>query len=482
MKNFILTLFISALSALSAFSQIIWDAPTNVATASTGNNHPRLATDAAGNPMLVWYHLNRVMYSRFDGTSFETPRAINPVSITVAGASWMGPQIATHGDTVYVVFKQTPEDHGKSWAIHSYDGGRTFSDAVQIEFIGDSISRFPTVTVDEEGHPIVAFMKFNSTFGEAQWAVSRSYDFGNSFGPDVLASGWSSATANVCDCCPGSIVSSGENVVMLYRDNDSNKRDSWAGLSKDGGETFIEGTNIDQQNWMISSCPASGPDGVIIGDTLYSTFMNGASGKTLAYFNRTSLTDFVSGPSMPVTDLFFGLASQNFPRIASSGNALAVAWKQIVAGQEQLVLNFYSDITSGLAPLYDTVDFNQIMNVDIAMTDTKIYVAWEDYNSGTIRFRTGTYEDRTAVDDGSIARDLSVYPNPSGNKWYLKRNDFSSTLKVELYDVRGQLMNVDLVRDNSNDIEIDNSMLHSGLYFLRLVDNHQHYSMILVKQ
>lgn len=473
--------FIFSLLLLSAFSQIIWDAPINVAAASSGNNHPRIATDASGNPMLVWFHANRVMFSRFDGTSFETPRIINPVSMTVAGASWMGPQIATHGDTVYVVFKQTPEDQGHSRAIHSYDGGQTFSDAVQIDFIGDSLSRFPTVAVDDEGHPVVAFMKFNSTFGDAKWAVSRSYDFGNSFGTDVLASGWSSATSDVCDCCPGSVLSSGENVVMLYRDNDSNKRDSWAGLSRDGGETFVEGVNVDQQNWMISSCPASGPDGVIIGDTLYSTFMNGASGKTRVYFNRTSLTDFVSGPALPVTDLLFGLAAQNFPRIASHGNALAIVWKQLISGQEQLVMNFYSDVTSGLTPQYDTVDFNQIMNTDIAMTDTKIYVVWEDYNSGTIRFRTGTYTERTAVDDGSIANQLSVYPNPSTNKWFVKGNDLRSGMKLELYDTRGQLLDVNVVRDDSDVIEIDNSLLNSGLYFLRIIDHQQQFSGRVIK-
>src|SRR5688500_17206945 len=188
LKKSILFFCFSALCSMSAISQIIWDPQVNVAAASSGNNHPRIALDASGNPMLVWYHTNRVMFSRYDGTAFETPRIINPTSMTVAGASWMGPDIATHGDTVYVVFKQTPEHSGVSWAIHSYDGGESFSDPVQIDFISDSLSRFPTVTVDATGNPVVAFMKFNSTFGEAKWAVSRSDDYGKSFSSDVLAS------------------------------------------------------------------------------------------------------------------------------------------------------------------------------------------------------------------------------------------------------------------------------------------------------
>lgn len=464
----------------AANAQIIWDAPINIAPASSGNNHPRIVTDAAGNPLVVWYHANRVKFARWDGTAFETPRNINPDGMTVAGASWMGPDIASKGDTVYVVFKQTPEDSGPSWCIHSYDGGSTFSDAVRIDFIEDSLSRFPTVTVDDQGNPIVAFMKFNSSFGDASWAVSRSSDFGNSFSSDVLASGWSSSTSVVCDCCPGAIVSSGDDVVMLYRDNDSNKRDTWAGLSQDGGQTFTSGINVDQQNWMISSCPASGPDGVIIGDTLYSTFMNGASGKTRVYFNRTSLSNFSSGPAVPVTDLLFGLSSQNFPRIAAYGTSMAVIWRQTISGQEQLVLNFSSDITSGLPSLYDTVDLNQIMNSDIAMTDTKIYVVWEDYNSGTIRFRTGTYSNRTAVDDELSPGKIFAYPNPSNDNWHITGEGIKPGMDMKLLNLQGQVLRSFNVND-SNSFSIDNSSLSSGIYFLRIGQGSEEYSIRLLK-
>lgn len=480
MLRILLLFIIYIVASTTTNAQIIWEAPVNIAPASSGNNHPRIVTDAAGNPMVIWYHANRAMFSRWDGTTFETPRIISPAGMTVAGASWMGPDIATHGDTVYVVFKQTPEDSGPSWCIHSYDGGSTFSDAVRVDFMEDSLSRFPTVAVDDQGDPIVAFMEFNSSFGDARWTVTRSSDFGNSFSPDVLASGWSSPTSDVCDCCPGAIVSSGEDVVMLYRDNNSNKRDTWAGLSRDGGQSFTSGINIDQQNWMLSSCPASGPDGVIIGDTLYSTFMNGASGKTRVYFNRTSISNFSSDPSVPVTELLFGLSSQNFPRIAAYGTSLAVIWKQTISGQEQLVLNFSNDITSGLPPLYDTVDLNQIMNADIAMTDSKIYVVWEDYNSGTIRFREGTYADRTAVDDELSSDNISVYPNPSNDKWHVSGEGLKPGMDMRLFNLQGQILRTFTVNDTKA-FSIDNSALSNGIYFLRIGQGNEEFSIRLLK-
>lgn len=86
--------------------------------------------------------------------------------MTVAGAGWMGPDIAAHGDTVYVVFKQSPEgsDSSHIFCARSFDGGQTFNTPVRVDNIADSLSRFPTVTTDDSGNPIIGFMKFNSSF------------------------------------------------------------------------------------------------------------------------------------------------------------------------------------------------------------------------------------------------------------------------------------------------------------------------------
>src|SRR5687767_12688697 len=91
-------------------SQITWiGAGSNLNTAATGNNRPRVVMDAVGNPLVLWGYSSRAMFSRWNGTSFTTPVMLNPMNMTIAEAYWMGPDIATHGDTIYVVFKQTPE-------------------------------------------------------------------------------------------------------------------------------------------------------------------------------------------------------------------------------------------------------------------------------------------------------------------------------------------------------------------------------------
>ncbi len=402
--------------------------------------------------------------------------------MTVAGASWMGPDIAAHGDTIYVVFKEAPEDIGHIWCVHSYDGGEIFSDPVRVDFTADSLSRFPTVTTDGSGNPIIGFMKFDAGFSRARWAVTRSDDFGLSFLPDVLASGWSSPSSVVCDCCPGSIVCSGDNVVMLYRDNNNNIRDTWAGLSKDGGISFTSGINIDQHNWFIQACPSSGPDAVIVGDSLYSTFLNAASGTGRVYFNHTSLANFVAMPGTLVTGSLPGSSQQNFPRISASGNAVAIAWKQNINGTDQSLLSFASDITSGLPAVLDTVTTDGVFNTDVVISNGNIMVVWEDYNSGTVGFRRGTYTLSTGT-EVLKNESITVFPNPSQSSWTLKGQNIISGSRIEVCDMRGQLIYAKVLQDNFNDqlFEMDNTGWSNGVYFLRIFHDNSLITVKLVK-
>ena len=99
-------------------------------------------------------------FSRWDGFEFTDPTRVTPMGMEIFTASWAGPDIAAFGDTIYVVCKENPEDMAPAYCIHSYDGGATFSEPVVVDgMLGDNISRFPSVAVNEEGQPIVAFMR-----------------------------------------------------------------------------------------------------------------------------------------------------------------------------------------------------------------------------------------------------------------------------------------------------------------------------------
>ena len=482
MMRLLTSILFTSLICIQSIGQVTWDAIINVNPSGSGNDHPRIVLDGNGDPLVLWSQSGNAKLSKWNESSFGTPVIINPTNFPVAGASWMGPDITSRGDTVYVVFKETPEHEGNTWCMHSFDGGSSFSDPVRVDFIGDSLSRFPTVAIDSDGHPIVAFMKFNSQFGDARWVVSRSEDFGNSFLPDVLASGWSSPTSDVCDCCPGSIISSGDNVVMLYRDNNSNIRDTWAGFSSDGGRTFSHGLNIDGHEWMISACPASGPDGLVSGDTLYSVFMNGDSGKSLVYTNKQLLNDDTASVATTVTSANTNIGLQNYPRIAGGDGALGMVWKQIMSGQEQLAFRFTNDLSLGWPASPEILATGGIENGDIAINDGNVYVVWEDNASGILKFRHGTFESTTAVKNTENISRFAAYPNPSSDSWYIRTDqDFSGNGFMKLYDPFGQLKQTLVLSKTDRLIEIDCSECVAGIYFLEIMVDQRSSLIRLVK-
>jgi len=475
-------IFLSCISIVS-FSQssINWTAGMNIASNSYGNYYPRITTEASGNPLVIWSRSSdaSVFISRWNGTSFTTPVKVNPSWLTVASGSWMGPDIASKGDTVYVVMKQTPEADTAShiYGVRSFDGGITFSPPGRIDFIGDSISRFPTVTTDAAGNPIVGFMKFNSSFLDSRWVVTKSNNYGNTFSTDVKASGWSGAGAVVCDCCPGAITCSGNSVAMLYRDNLSNVRDMWAGISSDGGNSFPQGIPVDQKNWVIPACPASGPDGVIIGDTLYTAFMSGAGGSNLVYLSKSSLSSMTGSTGIRVTGTFAGLTQQNYPRIAGAGNALAIAWKQIVNGGDQLALRFTSNIANGFSAGYDTVDLNDITNTDVAITNGNIFIVWEDDASGTVKYRAGTFTPTTSVNETISENQFSVFPNPTTGGFTVYDLPSEAGYELKITNMIGETV---LQKTGNHKEETINLNGRSGIYFLEIISGQQSLTRKLI--
>jgi len=458
-------LFISAIT----YSQVAWNMAMNVALPSYGNAHPRIVTNAAGDPIILWNDAMNAMYSRWNGSSFTAPVALNPAPMPIAGASWMGPDIAAKGDTIYVVFKIMPEADTSShiYIMRSFDGGSTFLTPVQVDQIGDSISRFPAVTVDDSGNPIVAFMKFDNTFMDSRWVVTRSNDFGNSFNTDIKVSGFNGSTA-VCDCCPGGLASAGNTLMMLYRDNNINIRDMWAGVSTDNGNSFSSGMPVDQNSWQVFSCASSGPDAVITGDSVYTVYMSGANGSTRVYFSISSILNLSGGIGNEITGPFPGLGVQNYPRIATDGTAMGIVWKQSVSGNDQAALMFTNDHSTGFPLSYDTVDLGDVTNVDIAMSNGNIFVVWEDDGTGSVKFRSGTYNTLSGI--GNIySAPVSVIPTLTNNFVDISGTQLNARLSIT--DAMGRTVVNKILSSESNLQSLEH--LQNGIYFLTIENGSQ---------
>lgn len=471
--------------SFQSHAQITWSAPITVVTGSTyGNLHPRVTLNRSGNPLVLWgKNDTRAFFSRWNGTAFTGPVAVGNTGINVFAQSWAGPDIASFGDTVYVTMKRTPETMSMNhmYMAHSYDGGITFSDTVRIDNIDTSLSRFPVVTTTSSGNPLVTFMKFNTSFGDAKYVVTKSSDYGMTFSPDVLASG---TAGDVCDCCPSSIISSGSKVALLFRNNVSMIRDIWAGVSTDGGMTFSSTMRVDTTNWMIMSCPSSGPDGFIIGDSLYSVFMSTASGTAFVYLSRSSMSGGTTRHNR-ITGMFTGLSSQNYPRIANAGNAAAAVWKQNTTSGNSIVYSFTTNISSGFATysVVPTATGSGAINADVAMTPGAIHVVWEDDNTGSVMYVKGTYTvPTTAVTHSYTENLINLYPNPATESFDVLLGSITDVTDCFLTDNAGRKIQLQPTIKNNRAFFTLNGVAKGGYYFVLTDRNGRKYHSKLIVQ
>jgi hypothetical protein len=469
MKQVFTSLLLLAGSFQAISQTITWGTPIAVYSVDANhNNHPRVALNRSGDPYIIFGQTDtRVYFTKWNGTAFTTPTVASG-ALTVFSQSWAGPDLAAHGDTIYVAMKVTPEmttTTNYTYLAHSYDGGASFSMPVRVDNIGTNHSRFPIVTTTSAGNPLVAFMKFTTAGTNAKYAVVRSSDYGMTFTPEVIASG---TVDSVCDCCPASIVSSGSNALMLYRNNNGNIRDMWAGVSTDGGMTFPNRVEVDTTNWMITSCPSSGPDGFAIGDSLYTVFMSAASGTSLVYLSRASLSGLTAKHSR-ITGMFSGLTSQNYPRVDNTSNTAVAVWVQSASGSKYVACSLTGNISSGFSG-YVTVPGSTssgIMDADVAITPGAIHIVWEDDNSGKVMYVKGTYTlPSTSIEHLSKKEMIEAYPNPSSNDFTVSLNDVNSISTCFLTDNAGRNIELKPTIKNGKATFSLNGVAKGGYYFI----------------
>ena len=439
-------------------------APAPVAHKIYGNLHPGIKLDKNNNPMVVWGdESGKAYFSKWGGESFSSPVVVNAPGSTIFATSWAGPDLAAHGDTVYIVYKQVPEENSHIYLKHSYDGGKNFSIGAEVDATERYISRFPTVTTDENGNPFVCFMKTEKDYEGSKYVVARSEDMGESFLKDTLASVMSGG--RVCECSPASLVVSGSAGILLYRNNLHGLRNIWGGISNNGCLSFPNGLRIDSTDYLPETCPASGPNGVIVGDTLYSVYMSGIADSALVYLSKLSL----SVPSLSTTTLTGqvpGVVMQNFPRISGAGTATAIVWTQTSGGNNQVCLSFTGDLTNGFPTAYDTVAEGVMINADVAIGGGFIYVVWEDHITRSVMFRRGRYtRHKVEAENTSI---LVTPPEPGQKYFFINMPDI---LSCSLIDLSGTPVEADIsYPKNPNICRVSTEDMEPGKYTVKVWD------------
>ncbi|MBL4657967.1 MAG: T9SS type A sorting domain-containing protein [Flavobacteriales bacterium] len=452
-----------------AFGQGTWSNQVAVSAPGFSNARPRIALMADNSPIVMWGDdVSSIVYTAsWNGSSFDAPVRVHSTGTEAFTSYWAGPDIAAHGDTVYIGLAILPEIMHGMYSVRSVDGGQTWEDTVRIDNLPNGQTRFPTVAVNDDGHPVYAYMVYDDMMMDPQYHVSTSSDWGITFGADVNGTG--QAAGEVCDCCPANVQIEGDRQVLTFRNNEVNLRETWVAISDDGGATFPNTKRVDTTGWTINACPSIGPDALLNGDMLTTVFMSRGTAVAKVYVSETDVTNFGIDYMSMLKTADTVTEQSNYIRVAGGDNVMAAVWQYTEWGNPNIYMTFSSTGAAGLVDNIDTANSSSsslVLSPDIAYADGVFHVIWKDNDSGVVMYRTleVPYVPATGIEDGrGDLLNFSASPNPFSESTIIRfDNPENELFELEIYDIAGRIQRKQSVKMSS--VEISADELKPGTY------------------
>jgi len=364
------------------FSQVTFSQEVIISDNTTGYGRPRMALTSNDIPLIIWVkegNDHSIMMSRGNGNgTFSAP--IEIVDHDLEPTGFIGPEITAKGDTVYITFICGTANNA-IMIKKSFDGGLTFSDTIRVSPNDNNFQYYmPNIQVKDDGNPIVSYMKCTQNDTDFEQIVNISMDFGATFDNEVNAS--ELAPGEPCDCCKSTIVTNGNNIFLLFRNNEFNIRNTYISKSIDGGMSFTSTEDIDDINWVINSCPTSSAYGIINGDSILVVRRSGGSGVHQLYFSNVNKNTLQKSYFKELDPIGSGL--QDKVAVAGDNNIVGVVWNDNRSGNNSC---YFSYSTNGVNNLGNTIEmsdstaFGHKMHADINYSNGKFFFVYQ-YNSG----------------------------------------------------------------------------------------------------
>jgi len=363
MKPFIFFLFLPIFS----FGQYLNPSDTYILSSgpSEGYDRPRVVITANNSPFVIWSKPSTpkaIKARKWNGNSFDS--TFNLVNSDLMPTGFIGPEIAANGDTVYLIFESLLHNNHVIYLKRSLDGGITFSDTIRVSDNSNTHKfAMPNISVREDGNPVVSYMECLPNWTDWKQVVKTSFNFGMSFSSATDVSAL--APGEPCDCCQSTLVTNGNNVYLLFRNDDNNVRNTYITKSTDDGLTFSDTQDLDDINWVLNACPTSSPVGAVIGDSIMVVRRNGGSGVNELYKSNVNKDDLQKSYFSQVESSGSNLQDQ--PKIATDLFHFVSVWEENRNGNKDC---FYSVIGSDGKSLHngiisDTNTFGHKIEPDI---------------------------------------------------------------------------------------------------------------------
>ncbi len=462
-----------------------WSSPIDVASSNYDNVGPRIALNNNQQAVVLWGQLlpqQNYVAVHNSNEGFSTPILVNgpltPYVHSVEGAT-----ITAKGDNVYVSFGNNETLNDGIYTTRSTDGGLSFDAPISVANLGTMIPSLPTVNVDSYGNPVVCFISTTSAWTQATYQTAISLDGGISYLPNVTANtGIGNGIA--CECCPATMAISGNNHLLMFRNNDNNIRDIWVTKSVNSGINYTESADIDALDWSISGCPATGPDGIIINDELISVWMSsGGDNGSKVYLSTLTISTMEKGIEIPLHLDETVSATQNYPHIAGQNDTIGIVWQENIVGDISV---FFTWSVNGVAELAQNVQAlsssgsNQ-KYPDIAYGNGVFHIVYENIATNTSIYQTATIADPTLIENIDAPIAITIYPNPvQKNSMVFVNTHNTNRFDATLINASGKTVK-NYPQLNGNFI-IATQTLQSGLYLLKVTtDKHTKVHKLIVK-
>ena len=368
-----------------------------ISSGSDGYGRPRIAL-TNNQPIIIWRKDSTpktIRASKWDGTNFTTPYDIT--SAGVLPSSWDGPEIAAKGDTVYLVFASTATTQESIMLIRSFDGGNTFSDTIRVSENNPAHKyRMGNIKIDKDGHPIVSYMQYLLNFTEPKQMVNRSINYGDSFIGSIEGS--ESAPGEPCDCCKSSLILDNNDIYLLFRNNINNERNSYISKSTDGGQTFNLVADLDDYDWIVNGCPATGPLGIVNGDSLLIVRRSGGTGNDEIVYTNSNKLDLNFSYNRNIDPIIGKI--QDYPDLTLNGDTIFIAWQD---NRNNIPDCFFSYSINGIENLSlgntftDTLVFGAKLNPDLVFKNNNIHLVYNDNGSNSIKYIRGSFDNTSYI-------------------------------------------------------------------------------------
>jgi len=373
--------------------QLLWGSYTTISSAADGYGRPRIVLTEDNAPLIIWRKdgsSKMLRASKWNGNAFSPPYDI--LQAGILPSSWDGPEIVTKGDTVYVVFTSLATTESSIMLIKSFDGGVTFSDTIRVSE-NNPVHKFrmANIAVKENGNLVVSYMQYLLNWMEPKQMVNPSFTFGDDF--VGATEGSLLAPGEPCDCCKSSLICSGNNVYLLFRNNDANARNSYISKSIDGGLSFISTADIDDYSWMLNSCPSTTPRGVVLGDSLCVVKRSGASGNNEIVYSNVNATDLNYSYNRNIDSV--GGIIQDYPEISANGDTIVVVWQDNRTGLQNCHMSYSFEGTSNLGESISFTDSSiagQKLDPDVVYSNRTIHLVYLDYSQHSIIYVKASYD------------------------------------------------------------------------------------------